>query len=636
MFTQSSVCFSNKGVCKAMKSNIRGILSQFKNATFLDPLFEAVANALDAGAKKIEIELFEDKGGLDVNPKPLLGYSVTDDGEGFTKKNRAAFSELYTDNRKNIGGKGSGRFKSLVVFNHVDIDSCTGDECVSLRFTREFDGEDDFTVHNKTCAKRTTLTFLGRGTRYTKKDFPSYSAKEVLDRIFDHFLPRIVLLKPSMPDGSMTVISPSGKKEHILYGDIHGIKESTFKVQNVSSDFTIRSCVLQRPSRKSCAWFCANNREVEKVGELSGIENLQGENAIVILVSGDYLDENVNEDRTAFAIDKDGFASLDEIGKAASEVAMPIVKDAYPCLDETNEAVIQAAIDEAPALARYIRSVRAGVVLRKDKLLESARKSFLAERDKVHDDFLRLLGQSNTSDEEFREQAGKVSEMAHIELAEYILYRQAIIDAFAHLPEDPDAREKRLHNLLMPMQTEVFETHIEKHKLTNLWLLDDAFMNYLYSASDKTMVAIRKALGMDGNPTRTNARPDLFVFFSTPRHEDGGDALIIELKGPHASKEEKKKAITELPDNMADIREILGDTARIWGYVITAFDDDIRRTLNVQSYIPMVNTNGKPNAYYKFMPSPLVNAIVTAIDISWIAGQANARNKTFMDILKGL
>lgn len=268
-------------------------------------------------------------------------------------------------------------------------------------------------------------------------------------------------------------------------------------------------------------------------------------------------------------------------------------------------------------------------------MLDSARESFMVERNKVRADFCRLLGKSNTPDDVFCEKAGKVSEMAHIELSEYILYRQAIIDAFGHLPEEPDAKEKRLHDLLMPMRTESCGTQCEKHKFTNLWLLDDAFMNYLYAASDKTMAAIRKALGRAGTPTRANARPDLLVFFSSPKREDGGDALIIELKGPHASKEEKKKAITELPDNMADIREILGDAARLWGYVITTFDDDIRRTLNVQGYIPIVNTDGKPNAFYKFMTSSLVNAIVTVIDISWIAGQADARNKTFMDILKG-
>ena len=619
-----------------MKSNIRGVLKQFKNAKFLDPLFEAIANALDAGAKKIEIELLEDEDGLGVNPKPLLGYSVTDDGEGFTKKNRAAFSELYTDNRKDIGGKGSGRFKALVVFDHVDIDSCTGDEHVSLRFTREFDDEDDFTVLDEPCAKRTTLTFLGKGNLYTQKEFPSYSAKDVLARVFDHFLPRIVLLGSSMPDGSMTVISHSGEKEHFLYGDIHGIREATFKVRNVSTDFTIRSCVLPRPSGKSCAWFCANNREVEKVGELSGIEKLQGDYAIVILVSGAYLDENVNEDRTAFAIDKDGFASLDEIGKAASERAIPIVKDAYPRLDEMNEAVIQAAIDEAPALARYIRSVSAGVVLRKDKLLESARKSFLAERDKARDDFFQLLNKSNTPDEVFCEKAEKVSEMAHIELAEYILYRQAIIDAFAHLPKDPDAKEKRLHSLLMPMRTEADDKRKRRHTLANLWLLDDRFMTYTYAASDIALKRIAEHFGVSvQDDARGKKRPDLFIFFDNSENCER-DALIVELKGANATLEERNNAITELPRNIAYARSILGSrTNRIWGYIITKIDDSFAETLDFQNYTPLVNVNGAPKAFYTYLKSEKVQAYVTVLDVSLLATDANARNKTFMDILKG-
>lgn len=635
MDAKSSVCFSDEGARKVMKLNMRGVLRQFKNAKFLDPLFEAIANALDAGAKKIEIELFEDKDGLDVNPKPLLGYSVKDDGEGFTKKNRAAFSELYTDNRKDIGGKGSGRFKALVVFEHVDIESFTGEEHVSLRFSKAFDGEDDFIIEREQAERETTLTFTGRNDSFTKKEFPTLGAKEVEDAILQHFLPRLVLLKEYRPDGSITVISASGDSASFSYCNLPKMEERYFSVPNVDSDFKLCSCVLTRPAKESCAWFCANGRAVQKIQELKEINSMPGDRAIIIFVSGDYLDENVSDDRTSFSIDKENglFVSLDKISHAATELAISVIKRACPQLDAMNDAAIQGALEEAPALARYIRTIKPSVVLDKAKILDRARKEFLDERVKAREEFRRLLSKAKVSDEQFRKNAEKVSEMAHIELAEYILYRQAIVDALADLPKDKTSKEKRLHDLLMPMQTEVRDEVPNKHRLTNLWLLDDAFMNYLYAASDKRMAAIQHALKCENEPHNPLARPDLFVFFNRHEDEGVGDALIIEFKGVNASDAEKAKAINELPTNIAEVRTILGQDYRLWGYIITKLDEKLRFTLSANSYRPMINVDGEPNAFYIFMDSNIVNAYVIVMDIDWIATQANLRNKTFMDIL---
>ena len=315
---------------------------------------------------------------------------------------------------------------------------------------------------------------------------------------------------------------------------------------------------------------------------------------------------------------------------------MPIVKEAYPDIDAINEAVIRAAIDEAPALARYIRSVKSGVVLKKDTLLDSARRSFMAERDKVRDDFCRMLGKSNTPDDVFCEKAEKVSEMAHIELAEYILYRQAIIDAFAHLPKDPDAKKKRLHNLLMPMRTETDVEGKRKHTLANLWLLDDRFMTYTYAASDIALKRIAEHFGVSAqDEARGKKRPDLFIFFDNSENSER-DALIVELKGANATLEERNNAITELPRNIAYARSILGSRInRIWGYIITQIDDPFAETLDFQNYTPLVNVNGVPKAFYTYLKSEKVQAYVTVLDVSLLATDANARNKTFMDILKG-
>lgn len=53
----------------------------------------------------------------------IHSFSIEDDGEGFTQKNIEAFSTLWTDNKRQIGCKGSGRFTWLSVFNIIQVDS---------------------------------------------------------------------------------------------------------------------------------------------------------------------------------------------------------------------------------------------------------------------------------------------------------------------------------------------------------------------------------------------------------------------------------------------------------------------------------------------------------------------------------
>jgi hypothetical protein len=87
------------------------------NIPFLQPVIEAISNSIEAGATNILVDFEANEYVLPNMPKKITGISVKDDGEGFTLKNREAFTKLWTDNKITIGCKGVGRLTWLRVFN---------------------------------------------------------------------------------------------------------------------------------------------------------------------------------------------------------------------------------------------------------------------------------------------------------------------------------------------------------------------------------------------------------------------------------------------------------------------------------------------------------------------------------------
>lgn len=152
-----------------------------------------------------------------------------------------------------------------------------------------------------------------------------------------------------------------------------------------------------------------------------------------------------------------------------------------------------------------------------------------------------MLKQKNVDTKTFNEAVAQVNQVAFQELGEYILYRQQIIDALNKALEDKEKKEKYIHDLIMPMKSasdDRADSIVEKGYATNLWLLDDKYMTYFYAASDKTVKQIEEAIAQSYDARYKSAvRPDIAVFFN--RNLNSKDAIICELKGAHASTDEK-------------------------------------------------------------------------------------------------
>jgi anti-sigma regulatory factor (Ser/Thr protein kinase) len=107
----------------------------FPNPAFIQIYFEAIANALDAKAKRIDILISTDG---DIRKPSNLTITISDDGVGFTPDRFEKFREIKepTDPYH----KGMGRLVYLRYFSAIEVDSCYSAARRSFKFTDSFDG----------------------------------------------------------------------------------------------------------------------------------------------------------------------------------------------------------------------------------------------------------------------------------------------------------------------------------------------------------------------------------------------------------------------------------------------------------------------------------------------------------------
>ena len=91
---------------------IKTAVSKLNNqVTFLQPVYEAISNSLEAHSKNIYVTFHTDISQINLSTEiskqaKINGFEIVDDGDGFNKKNRDSFGELWTTAKQNLGCKG--------------------------------------------------------------------------------------------------------------------------------------------------------------------------------------------------------------------------------------------------------------------------------------------------------------------------------------------------------------------------------------------------------------------------------------------------------------------------------------------------------------------------------------------------
>ena len=134
--------------------NIRRVIDNIRSGTTVyTPVIELIVNAIQAmtsdqgEAGRIGVKVLRSAENTLFEQVPAVdGFSVSDNGTGFTQVNRDAFDELYTANKLSQGGKGFGRFTCLKYFDRLQVDSVFREGEALLRRTFEMGLENEIII----------------------------------------------------------------------------------------------------------------------------------------------------------------------------------------------------------------------------------------------------------------------------------------------------------------------------------------------------------------------------------------------------------------------------------------------------------------------------------------------------------
>lgn len=638
----------------ALKVEIDRLISSLPNIGFYKPVVECVTNSLEAGARNICVELFSapKEGSALTDDRFISKVVVVDDGEGFTEENLKAFKEYRTKRKLRLGCKGVGRLTWLKVFTKAEIESIYP---VNGTFRkRRFVFDEDFDITSKphdsdvpkgTVAQQTSITLA------EVRDAEHKSVPEDIDRARDvvltELLPKLLLQEHDVTI-TFRVNQPGVPMCRIETSDLPKLMEKKFPVTVDSEQeyFVLRYWLPDKNTptslpAKTYAFYCANKRTVEPFSEKGLTVNLsksEGQYGI-FLVESALFDAKVDDTRNKIAIDEANLynrITWDHVNEALRPILQQIVYDRWPVLREEGEQDKARLAEDHPHLAVYIRAFNPVGRVAKDEALKHATgrlENVKKEVRKKYEHMLRKHKMEDTDVEEFSTLAECTTELGRQELAEYIWYRQVVIDVMQRLLGRKERHEKVIHNLIMPMRTK----DKERVEDNNLWLLDDKFSLYQYAASECQVDDIwRDVCGdvtLQSECAGGDNRPDLFMFFSdTTESDDDLEAVIIELKKFSADHYQRSKGLDQLPLYASALKKRHPNFKRFWLYLIVdEFDEQFRELLRLsRSYRPFFSHDGEVYLQY----NDEINAYVAVLTAGVLAANAKARNHRFLDIVK--
>lgn len=312
-----------------MKVDVPGRVrnTQVPTSNVFLPLFEAVVNSIHATEERFGEDVAK-KGFVDLSVHRVLqkeidqtgrppvpevqGFTVRDNGCGFTDANLQAFCTADTTSKANLGGKGVGRFTWLVVFNNAKIQSVYAEDNGALRertfaFRPTNQGIEDYTERDvdKSQLRETIVELTGVKSK-KHADALRVSADLIAERLFEHCFnyfvvgkcPRIRLIEQGI-DGTMT-IDINEKLSEVSVSTIEPL------VVGIHSLSIVHAQQKHSQGRKHLAHLCAHQRVVTSF-PLSEVSDLDAEPIVVedgqrivhhAFVSGQALDDAVDSTRT--------------------------------------------------------------------------------------------------------------------------------------------------------------------------------------------------------------------------------------------------------------------------------------------------------------------------------------------------
>lgn len=553
--------------------NIKRAVENIRSGTSVyTPITEVVVNAIQAieetGSKKglIEIRATRSKQMELDEPLPKIsGFTIIDNGIGFTDAHRESFDTLYTAHKLSEGGKGFGRFTCLKYYENINYVSCYEKKGIFYERSFSMGKEKEIIVDEKIVKIPSDHSGTQVELKSTSKEFPEKNLSLIARRLVEKLLPYFISEK-SCPK---VLLSETDGSNPIVLNDYIGDEKDSLIVESRKSNgtfvfegndekykFSVRTFKIYSPSTtRSRISLVAHRREVvttsthnyvpefaeEFYDTLSNGERNEERNFIVVsYVMGDYLDKYVSLERGGFEFPKETpdmvhEVSQKQIEKQAAELSQKTVSsDVEDRKTRKAKKVEDYVRDEAPWHRNTLAKIDYSSIPHNpspaqiDNVLHQQEYK---EETRVKSEVRKLLAENDS--ESLKEKAGEiarqVSDRSKNELAHYISLRKSVLDLFEKsLESNPDgsyAAEDVVHDIIFPVKRDSDNTPFEQH---NLWIVDERLNFTEYLSSDLPMngpnsdrpdiLAYDKRIGFRGGNEASN--PVTVFEFKKPQRDD--------------------------------------------------------------------------------------------------------------------
>lgn len=599
----------------------------FPNSRFEMIYFEAIANALDAYATQIDIE-------IEYKDSQFIQFTIVDNGCGLNEDNYQRFSELMET--KDNAHKGQGRLVYLVYFEKIEITSQF--VCEGNIYRRDFVFNYDF---DKSCGLNTDklqgnhntgtrLSFSGKLKELSK--FKSISADGIKEEILAEFLPCFYQMKQENKSFLINIKSKIKEDELVTQINVSDIPE--FSCREIPTIELMKNkpnpngelfkepisylyySIVQSETSSIITSFAIDNRatKLEIFDKSNYFSNVE---AIFFLVSK-HFEGCIDPTRQELTLELKEREQIETtLKKYIKEILITENKIKYEKNFQQQSDFVK---NRFPHLAGYVDKEELGFQST-EKVIQAAQNKFFREQ-------FNILKQDNITDTDYE----TIVNLSARNLTEYILFRQIQIDKLLEISKKDG--EKVIHNLISPMGQIICSDNKSQHLFSNnAWILDDRFMSYLHSISDVSLQKITQSFNeIFYQESESEERPDYLMFFSNKLENpnDKVNMVCFEFKRLGNTKYDKSKAIIQLTDYAAELKETCKQIEILFLFALVEFDEKFEKTLERQGFRRRFSIQGKIWSKY----NPDVDVELSFLDFKALIHDANSRNKTFMEILK--
>ncbi|MBR4269816.1 MAG: sensor histidine kinase [Prevotella sp.] len=607
-----------------MEVNVQKAVKMFfSNSSFEMIYNEALANALDAGANEIRINISLP----DPTQLQNLQLTISDNGVGFDDYRFGKFSKLFDVEEQSH--KGLGRLVYLCYFERVYVESTYNEGTKKRTFTFDdrFNGENTVEdIEPYPCGSSLTMQGFA-GERLHRND--NINPNHIKSLLMENFYMR--LYKKRLNDERIRVIIES----HVGGSRIEAIVDT-----DDMPDFSILPLEHQLDLFNSIDLYYSV-RETDEVGKkpITAIavddrchqvaiiddENLPAGYEMIFLLISESFQGAIDESRQNLTLSG---TDLGNIKRLFREGIAHVINENFPRIAEANKEREESLKNTYPHLSGYFKTSDIGFSSHNDILKDAQEQFFRDQRE--------ILSATTLSDEQYE----KSLTLAARSLAEYILFRQNVISKMKAF--DKANLEADLHNLIAPKGSEFQEGELYKDLYrNNVWVLDDKFMSYCTVLSEAEMSKVINVITDGEVKDPDDDRPDITLFFSAdPTKGDRMlDVVVVELKRLGITPEQNSIVEFQLDTRTQRLADYYGRRIqRMWFYGIVEFSEKYRMHLINNGYSPLFS-NG--SVFFKSKPvymdlekssSVVQNSYI--MDFKALAEDANSRNETFLKILK--